>query len=163
MEIKWCTVWSRFGLLGNLVPKESNVQTRGAPTRFLCPPKIRFRLVRFPISENWGSFLPLPEIWAEKMRWILQLAQRHDAKNRACRPIRDWIPQLRYIAYPTLIFWGWKSAKILKWSVTQRRIVRFFPSLVQFEVNVYDRSGDGNHHFRDLETTANDVRKAEKT
>jgi len=30
-------------------------------------------------------------------------------------------------------------------------------------VNVYDRSGDGNHHFRDLETTANDVRKAEKT
>jgi len=35
--------------------------------------------------------------------------------------------------------------------------------LLVLTVNVYDRSGDGNHHFRDLETTANDVRKAEKT
>jgi len=31
------------------------------------------------------------------------------------------------------------------------------------EVNVYNKSGGENHHFRDLETTANDVRKAEKT
>jgi len=31
------------------------------------------------------------------------------------------------------------------------------------KVNVSNKSGGGNHHFRDLETTANDVRKAEKT
>jgi len=29
-------------------------------------------------------------------------------------------------------------------------------------VNVSNKSGGGNHHFRDLETTANDVRKAEQ-
>ena len=34
---------------------------------------------------------------------------------------------------------------------------------VQCAVNVFNKSGGGNHHFRDLETTANDVRKAEKT
>jgi len=30
-------------------------------------------------------------------------------------------------------------------------------------VKVYNRSGAGNGHFRDLQTTVNDVRKAEKT
>jgi len=30
-------------------------------------------------------------------------------------------------------------------------------------VKVSNRSGAGNYHFRDLQTVANDVRKAEKT
>ena len=30
-------------------------------------------------------------------------------------------------------------------------------------VMVRDASGAGKHHFRDLQTTANDLRKAEKT
>ena len=34
---------------------------------------------------------------------------------------------------------------------------------VLIRVNVSNRSSGGNHHFRDLETIANDVRKAEKT
>jgi len=36
-------------------------------------------------------------------------------------------------------------------------------SLQLLRVNVSNRSGGRNHHFRDLETIANDVRKAEKT
>jgi len=36
-------------------------------------------------------------------------------------------------------------------------------SCVENGVNVSNKSGGGNHHFRDLETTANDGSKAEKT
>ena len=35
--------------------------------------------------------------------------------------------------------------------------------LVKSEVIVSDKSGGGNHYFRHLQWTVNDVRKAEKT
>ena len=45
-----------------------------------------------------------------------------------------------------------------------KRVGDFLLVLIElFSVNVSNRSGGGNHHFRDLETIANDVRKAEKT
>ena len=45
----------------------------------------------------------------------------------------------------------------------QRRQSLKSSSPIRVRVNVSNRSGGGNHHFRDLETIANDVRKAEKT
>jgi len=119
-----------------------------------CPRTLR-PATRRPehFRTQWVPLIPSDAVLLCRLDALVVLpGRRHRA---ACELSGYWSKSDR--GYTSYWLWHW-----LYWWTVALRCTCVYRS-VACRVNVSNKSGGGNHHFRDLETTANDVRKAEKT